>query len=223
MSKTAASVKSARRTHLVEPLEDVANADEAELAQLEPAWGKAALFFRTGYRLGHPSGSMRCMSLLQIHRLLQVHRRRVEAGNTLALLQAIGVCMEENLPAPTWLADAFLKRITEFLRPGKMRSLDDVFSSKTLPTASAKKAAAVRQDWQLGATLWSDAWDLAKQDKTLSSYDRVVDALLKTRDYGVAKTKAKRLINTVETNQSELLGKDLSLSRFLEKRRKLQT
>jgi hypothetical protein len=212
-----------QRTHLVEPFEGVANADEAELARLELAWGKAALFFRTGYRLGHPNGSMRCMSLLEIYRLLEVHRQRVEAGNTLALLQAIGVCMEENLPAPTWLANAFLKRITEFLRPGKMRSLDEVFSSKTLPTASARKAAAVRQDWQLGATLWSDAWDLARQDSKLSSYDRVVDALLKRRDYGVAKTKAKRLISTIEKNQSELLGKDLSLSRFLEKRRKLQT
>jgi len=35
--------------------------------------------------------------------------------------------------------------------------------------------------------------------------------------------KAKALITMIETSQSQFLGKDLSLSRYLEKRRKLLT
>jgi hypothetical protein len=162
------------------------------------------------------------MSLVEVHRVLEVHRGRFKAGATLSLLQAVGTCAEENLPLPTWLADAFRSRMTEFLTPGKLRSLDEVFSSRTVPTSSAKKAAAVRQDWQLGGKLCEDAWELARDHETLTSFDRVVERLLRTHDYGVGKTKAKQLITMIETNQSQFLGKEMSLSRFLEKRRKQQ-
>jgi hypothetical protein len=208
---------------LFESFEDICNDDERDLARLEPAWSKAALFFRTGHRLGHPNGSIRCMSLLDVHRILGVYRRRFNSGDTLALLHAVSTCAEENLPLPTWLADAFRSRMTEFLTPGRLRSLDEVFSSKSLPTSSAKKAAAVRQDWQLAGGLCHDAWEVARHDETLNSFDRVVERLLKTNDYGVAKTKAKQLITMIETSQSQFLRKELSLSRFLEKRRKVQT
>lgn len=223
MTKPSASPKSVPRTSFVRSFEDACNGGEADLARLEPAWGRAALFFRTGYRLGHSNGSIRCMSLLQVHRLLEVYHRRFEAGNTLSLLQAVAACAEENLPLPTWLVDAFRSRMTAFLAPGKLRSLDDVFSSTTLPVTSAKKAAAVRQDWQLACRLWGDAWNLAQGDETLTSYDRVIVRLLKTCDYGVGKTKAKQLIAMIDKNQADFLGKKSSLSRFLEKRRKLQT
>ena len=208
---------------LFESLEDICNDDERDLARLESAWSKAALFFRTGHRLGHPNGSIRCMSLLDVHRLLEVYRRRFNVGDTLAVLHAVSTCAEENLPLPTWLADAFRSRMTEFLTPGKLRSLDEVFSSKSLPTSSAKKAAAVRQDWQLAGRLCVDAWEVVRHDETLTSFDRVVQRLLKAHNYGVAKTKAKQLITMFEGSQSQFVGKELSLSRFLEKRRKVQT
>jgi len=43
---------------------------------------------------------------------------------------------------------------------------------------------------------------MAQDDETLASFDRVVERLLKTRDYGVRKTKAKQLISMLETSQS---------------------
>jgi len=202
MTKPSSSPKSTGRTAVVESSADVWNSDERDLARLEPAWAKASLFFRTGHRFGHPSGSIRCMSLDEVYRILEVYRSRFMSGETLSLLAAVGICSEENLPLPTWLADAFRSRMTEFLTPGKLRSLDEVFSSGTLPTSSAKKAAAARQDWQLAVCLCQDAWRMAQDDETLASFDRVVERLLKTRDYGVRKTKAKQLISMLETSQS---------------------
>ena len=208
---------------LLPGFENVCKAEERALAQLEPAWGKAATFFRTAFRFGHPRGSMRCMSLEEVHRDLGVFRTRFEAGDTLSLLQAISFCADENLPLPEWLALAFRSRMESFLHPGNRHSLDEVFSSPTLPTGSPKKAAAVRQDWQLAGTLCHEAWDLAQRDETILSFDSAVERLLASGKYGVGKTKAKALIKMIEQSQSQFLGKDLSLSRFLEKRRKLLT
>lgn len=199
----------------------VANEEERDIGALEPAWGKAAHFFRTGHRLGHRDGSVRCMSLTKIHQMLEVFRSRAADGDTHALLHAIKLCAEENLPLPTWLADGFCGCMTAFFQPGKCRSLDEVFLSKSLPTSSAKKAAAVRQDWQLAARLCHDAWELAQGDETMSSFDAVVARVLKSGKYGVGKTKAKELITMIEKNQSQFLGRNLSLSQFLAKRRKL--
>jgi hypothetical protein len=196
---------------------------ERDLAGLEPAWGKAAFFFRTGHRLGHGPNSMRCMSLLEVYRMLDVYRKRFEDGDTLSLLQAISMCAEENMPMPEWLALAFHTRMTAFGRPGAPPSLDDVFCSKEMPTKSPKKAAQARQDWQLGGLLWRDAWNLVIKDESLASFDRVITKLLAAKKYGAAKTKAKKLILMVDTSQAQFLGKPDTLPRFLEKRRKLMT
>lgn len=158
--------------------ENVCNAQERALAELEPAWGKAATFFRTAFRFGHPRGSMRCMSLEEVNRYLSVYRARYEAGDTMSLLQAISFCAEENLPLPEWLALAFRSRMEAFLRPGSEHSLDAVFSSASIPTSSAKKAAAARQDWQLAGRLWQDAWDIVHKDNNLLSFDSAVERLL---------------------------------------------
>ena len=200
-----------------------ANDEDRDLAELEPAWGKAALCFRTGLRLGHGRASVRCMPLTEVHRLLGVYRSRFEGGDTLSLLQAINTCAEENLPLPEWLALAFRAQMALFGRPGPVHSLDEVFSSAAVPTASPKKAAAAKLDWQLGGRLWHDVWSLVHKDETIASFDAAVSQLLATKDYGVAKTKAKALILMVEKSQSQFLAKDLSLSRFLTKRRKLMT
>lgn len=201
--------------------DNVCNAKERALAELEPAWGKAAAFFRTDIRFGHPHASMRCMSLPEVHHLLGVYRTRYGEGDTLSLLQAIALCGDENLPLPEWLASAFRSRIDSFLRPGHQHSLDEVFSSAGVPTGSAKKAAAVRQDWQLAGTLWHDVWTIVQKDETLLSFNAAVECLLNSGNYGVGKTKAKELITMIEESQSQFLGNHLVLSQFLAKRRKL--
>ena len=106
MAAASTSKNQRARTRIIESFDEMSNDDERDLARLEPAWGKAALFFRTGCRLGHQNGSMRCMSLIQVHRGLEVYRRRLSSGDTLSLLHAVSMCAEENLPLPTWLADA---------------------------------------------------------------------------------------------------------------------
>ena len=196
---------------------------EQELAALEPAWGKAATFFRTGHRFGHPRGSLRCMSLLEVHRMLNVYRARFEKGDTLSLLQAIRYSAEENLPLPQWLAEAFSSRLNLFMQPGRYSSLDQVFTSTSLPTASPKRAAAARLDWQLAGQLWGDAWNLALGDESFVSLDAVIERLLSTGQYGVGKTKAKALIAMIGKSQSEYLMKEATLSRFLLNRRKRMT
>jgi hypothetical protein len=203
--------------------ESVCDDGERDLARLEPAWAKVAAFFRTGHRFGHPRGSLRWMPLVEVHRMLGVYRSRYEAGDTLSLLQAVSMCAEENLPLPQWLAEAFRARMDLFLHPGKVQSLDEVFASTTVPTTSPKKAAAARLDWQLGGTLWHDVWALVQKDETLISFDNAVERLLGSAAYGVGKTKAKALITMIEKSQSQFLDKDMSLSRFLAKRRKLMT
>jgi hypothetical protein len=203
--------------------ENTCNDDEREIAELERAWGKAATFFRTGMRFGHAPNSICTMSLQQVHDLLQVFRSRLQRGDTLSLLQAVALCAEENVPLPEWLATEFRARIKAFLQPGQHTSLDEVFRSENVPANSSKRAAAARQDWMLAGRLWHDAFDVAREDATLSSVDSVVTRLLSKRNYGVAKTKAKKLIGMVEANQSEFLRKDVSLSRFLAERRKPAT
>lgn len=203
--------------------ENTCNDDERKIAELEPAWGKAATFFRTCMRFGHAPNSICTMSLQQVHDLLQVFRSRLQRGDTLSLLQAVALCAEENVPLPEWLATEFRARIKTFLQPGRYTSLDEVFRSENVPTNSSKKAAAARQDWMLAGRLWHDAFGVAREDPRLSSVDSVVTRLLSKRNYGVAKTKAKKLIGMVEASQSEFLRRDVSLSRFLAERRKPAT
>ena len=163
------------------------------------------------------------MSLNEVYRMLNVFRERFAGGDTLSILQAIGMCAEENLPMPEWLALAFNSRITAFGRTGSPPTLDDVFYSERMPTNSAKKAAQARQDWQLGVRLWRDVRDLVMADETITSFDKAITRLLASRKYGVGKTKTKQLVLMLDTNQTQFLGKTETLPRFLEKRRKLLT
>lgn len=199
------------------------NNEERELEKLDAAWAKAALFFRTGEHFGHsPLSSRRIQGLSRINDQLVVYQRRFEQGETLALLHAVAMCAEENLPLPTWLATAYLVALESFLKVGGAVSLDEVFNSSNLPTNTPKKAAAARQDWELGKTLWVQAWEVAQSNESLKSLSAVVDTVLAQRDYGVSKTKAQELIKMIEKSQGDFLqsrdSKDIS--RFLSKRRK---
>ena len=195
---------------------------EASIANIDEGWAKAALFFRTGQHFGHKAGSYRARNLIHTGEQIDVYKSRFERGDTLSLLHAVGVCAEENVPLPGWLALAFRSAFDTFLQPGGPPSLCGFFYSASLPTVTPKKAAAARQDWQLGGELWAAAWDVAQFDETMNSLNAVLEAVLLQRDYGVKKTTARRLVLMIENNESEQPGKTASqsLSRFLEKRRK---
>ncbi|MEO6624978.1 MAG: hypothetical protein ABIN37_09115, partial [Burkholderiaceae bacterium] len=202
------------------PPEDYFNDHESTLARIEPAWAKAALHFRTGEQFGHTSGRL-LQSLQRVHDQLDVFRKRSAGGNSLALLHAVAICSHENLPLPTWLALAFGEALRSFVGiDGKAASLDAAFIDPDNPTSTAKKAAIMRQNWQMGATLWRAMWSLILKDKALKSFDAALVATLQTKPFGVAKSKARYLILMIEKNQLEFLDSKQSISRFLANRRK---
>jgi len=188
--------------------------DEKQLRNLDPAWAKAAHFFRTGDRFGHRDG-IRLRSLLDVHAEVEARRKRYEAGDTMELLHAVKVCAEENLPLPEWLALAFNERFTSIGKVGGPTSLDEVFYSSRLPT-TGKKAAQARRDWQIGAKLWREVWKVAADHAGL---DTAITAVLASGRHGVGKTKARQLVEMIDDTQSALTGQQ-SLSHFWSKRRK---
>lgn len=194
------------------------------LEKIEPAWAKAALAFRGEARFGHGEFHLRAMGLVQVREVLEVHRRRFEAGDTLELLVAVKTCAAENVPLPTWLALAFTSTLQQFLDFNGAPSLDTVFKSETLPTGTAKKTAEARQDWQLGGAIMFAVWRAAEEDKTLTSIDAALDRVMKSNRFGVGKTKARSLFNMVEKVQVEHLramgSNRQPLSRIFAKRRK---
>ena len=198
---------------------------ERDIALTEPAWAKAALYFRTEllHHFGHKDFERRCQSMLDIQERIEVYRDRFERGDTLSLLQAVAMCAEENLPLPTWLALAFVKALDSFLSMGGPLSLDAVFRSSSLPTGTAKKTAEAKQFWVLGGAIFRATWDAAQADVSITSFDAALKMALSKTDFGVKKTTARRLYLMIEKNQLELLGRDKSkgLSSFLAKRRKL--
>jgi hypothetical protein len=202
--------------------EDYYDDTERNIEKIESAWAKAALYFRTEQHFGHPVGSERTRGLLTIREQLDVYKTRFESGqDTMALLHAVSVCAEENLPLPTWLATKYREAFHSFLAVNGKTSLDEIFYSPRLPTDTAKKTALARQDWALGAEIWRALWNVSMADISITSLDRAVTEVLKIHKFGVGKTKAKSLYLMVEKNQLELLGKGQTLSRYLEKRRKL--
>lgn len=200
-----------------DPFHAESNFDDGEkqLRNLDPAWAKAAHFFRTGMRYGHGVGSIRGLPILRVHTELEARRKRFEAGDTMELLHAIKLCAEENLPLPEWLALAFNERFTAMGKVGGPTSLDAIFHSRNMPTSTPKKAARAQQEWQIGVRLWMAVWEVARNYSGLSP---ALDEVLKAEKWGVGKTKATALVNMIDETQSRLTGQE-SLSRFWSKRR----
>lgn len=193
-------------------------AAEAELDRVEPSWAKFAVFLRTGFRFGAKDGQHKPRTLLAVRQRLDVYRQRAESGNTLALLHAVQECADEGLPLPEWLAEKFSAQLALFLKPGGASSLDDVYCSPNLPTRG-NAAKTARRDWRIGVQLWLDLTDIQRAEPSLSFHAALKKLLLSGR-YGVGKTKASRLIETVKKNQNELLGKRQSIPQIRAKRRK---
>lgn len=206
------------------------NDDERFIEKIEGAWAKAALYFRTEHHFGHARGSERCQSLIKIHENLEVYRRRFEGGgDTLALLQAVSICAEENLPLPSWLAVSYQAALSKFLKPEGVTSLDAVFYSPNLPTSTPSKTVEAQYDWQLGCQVYGAVWDIVQAETSITSIDGALTAVLKRGGskvgehvyaFKIGKTKARALLSMVEKNQLEFIGEEQALSRFLEKRRK---
>ena len=191
---------------------------ERELASFDPAWARAALYFRSNcvWHFGHGPDEIRMRGLFEIRRELQARRRRYEKGNPQELLRAIALCAEENLPLPTWLATAYRERLAAFLKHGGPTSLDDVFSSSKVPK-SAARAQQYRRDWRIGVLLWVHVEHV--KDKH-GGMDPALRAVLKADPtFGVGLTRARELVELIDDVQADLHGTP-RLSQFWGKARK---
>jgi hypothetical protein len=200
------------------------NEVETALAVLDEGWARAALCLRTGgaWRYAHKEGSINARSLPQVKAAIDVWKTRFEAGDTLALLQAIDLCAAENMPLPTWLAIEFSRKLQTFFDPGGAHSLDDVFKSPTLPTNTAKRAVKAKRDWEEGVALLDACWKEAHANEHVTSLDAVLDRVLVSKKWSVKKRRAYDLVIWVDESQAQHLQKreKQPLARFLEKRRK---
>lgn len=201
------------------------NDREQALDRMEPVWAKVALAFRDGPRFGNEEKcTIRGMGLVKVRETLEVHRRRFANGDSFALLQAVSTCATENVPLPEWLALAFNQAMDAFMSPGGPLTLDAVFKSPDFSGDSIKKAAAARQDLELGQQILLAMWKAGYEDETLLSLDATLESVLKAQRFGVGKTKARELFLQAEKREIELLralgSKTEPLSRNLAKRRK---
>lgn len=188
--------------------------NEKYFDNVEPAWAKAAHFFRTRNRFGHHEGSSRGASIPEMKQTLDVFKKRAENGDTLALLHAVSYCAEENMPLPAWLALNFNKKFRQFLRSGGPTSLDEAFPSKEIEMSkgvflkgihrSGKRAMTSRRDHETGKKMW---WDILQIKEDHPSLDSALNAVLEKGNYGLEKTKARELVLMIDKIQQEFLGK----------------
>ena len=196
------------------PLNDA----ERDLLKLDPAWGKAAYFFRSNIRLGH--GDLRCRSLLEVWQDCEIRRERYEQGDTNEVLHVVKLCAEENLPLPQWAAMAFSERFTATLKPGGVTSLDEAFSARQKPKTAQKKNAENR-DWQQGGKVWLKVWEVLLSDESLTGLDPALERVLRENPrFSMAKTKARELVLLIDQSQKTLNPKHQAFSELFKKRRK---
>ena len=128
---------------------------EQEIDHLCENWADCAAGFRLGdRRIRRADGThFRCFGLLTVHELFEVHRQNFENGDRAALFNALRLTLEENLPAPLWLADALTSVMDKFdKQPGL--SLHTAMGLDSRYPLTAKKANTNRRNWNVSVELW---------------------------------------------------------------------
>lgn len=206
--------------------------DETELAleRIEPAWADAAHALRTGHRVTRLSDgqqSIRMLSLLAVHEMLKEYRRRAEADNGLAILEAVRYCSQENVPLPYWLGQALDAKLAAHASTEGPHSLDILFRDPALPV-EGKKARTVRVLHEPAVRLYRAvearrAAEIIKAEadhrEPRLSIDDAIRAELKDGNYRFKLTKARALYEELADSQGRWLAA-VRLSRFSPKRAK---
>lgn len=178
------------------------NNDEEQLARVEQAWADCANGFRTGVRLKRDREQLGAQSFLSVHELLEVHRINYqEESDSSALLWALRICLEENLPAPYWCADGILKglrRVT--VEPV---SLHDVFGlNKVGLRARGKSALNDRRRLEKATLLYAHVWGLKAKNESISKETALKQARSDLR-LGLSQRAARSLFDTKEAEQAK--------------------
>jgi len=129
--------------------------DEHALDRLEESWADCAGAFRSGWRQVRRGGRLgyRCLSLLQVHELLEDWRKDYEQGNVSALYSVLKQCLEENLPLPYWAADGLLKAMRR-VNDEHGLSLHTALGLDERYPLTEKKARTARRDWRVAVEMW---------------------------------------------------------------------
>lgn len=142
------------------------DSDERELLVLEESWADYHRGLRTGVRARVKSGaaSFRGGSLVQVSAGLGVHRQEFQAGDRAALIDALRLACDENVPLPYWLADG-IRQALEDLHAKPAETLHSVFGMQDRYPTSDKKARKGRIDLETKRKLYMRASLLIERDK----------------------------------------------------------
>lgn len=184
----------------------------AQLLRIDPAWAAAAECLTAIDR----------RSLVDAHEALERRREQVEAGDSMAILQALSFCCVNSLPAPVWLAEAFPARLRTFTgcEPALWRpaSLDQVFRSPHLRPGLPVLTGKDREDWRVGALIWRQVRRIARHHRGL---EPALQQVLAAGEWPIRKSRARELVTLIDANQVHLsCGRIQPLSRLWRKARK---
>ena len=146
--------------------------DEKELSALELSWADYQRGLRTAVRARVSPDKervhIRCQGLAQVHALLEEHRKELESGDKAALIAALRIVCQENIPPPYWLADGILCALA-VLHENPDTSLHHVFGMEKIypypTTQNRKRSRKARADWKIKSELYHRAGVLIHMDK----------------------------------------------------------
>lgn len=177
--------------------------EEHQLAKLEQSWADCAHGFSSGDRFKRTEEniSIRCSSLIEIHsELEEVHRKNFMAGDSSALIWALRLCLNENLPVPYWCTEEILKRIEKVCT--EPCSLHDLFGlTRTLP-ATGKKAKNIRAREEQALILYARVWQMKAADKSISK-EAAIQATRREHFLFISQRTARALFDSKEAEQAK--------------------
>lgn len=177
------------------------NKTETYLAEQEQAWVDCAYGFRTGARLSvRPnSETLHNTSLDELHGALEGYRRDYEAGEAAAVLWALRLCLQENLPAPYWCADAFLARL-EKMQSNTVSLHDALGLRRDYP--GGKRGRNARRSNEDGMRLWMAAWEHHAAHPDASKEECIRLAREKLKLHRLSLSTARNLFNDFDAKQA---------------------
>lgn len=149
---------------------------------------------------------MRARSLIDVHEEMEGHRRRFEDGHPEALLGALVLAMEENMPVPYWVSIETRARIGRVMgmKDTEPVSLHDAFELGEVIPTSAKRWKKGRADLRREWILWRKTSMLMAEGIAL---DPALDKVLADTAIGMGKTAARKLFLRRDALQKALIPK----------------
>ena len=183
---------------------------ERALDRLEPAWADFAYSMRRDNdRIMRDTASRTmhlCSTLIEVHEEMEGHRARFAAGHPEALLQALALALNENLPVPYWVSVQVRERLGRVmgLKDTNPLSLHDAFELEPVIPTTSKRYMKARRDLQHEWRLYKE---VDRATHTGMSFDAALKLVLKTKVRGLGKTAARTLYHRRKELETALLPK----------------